>query len=112
MPRRLIEQLLYEVLRHPKVTGEKCNRACPGQRVAQRQRVMERAGFVDAALGGTHGPIRKSLEPQDPRKSGLCRYPLLKLEADDMCPMNGGAIATQHTLEVVPRFDLPSQEMQ
>ncbi len=60
------------------VAGEQRNRAGSlSEHAAEGQRVADRPGVVDIALGDAHCPIAKALKPQNPRLKIMRRYPLI-----------------------------------
>jgi hypothetical protein len=69
-------------------------------------------GLLDVAVGGAHGLIGESLQPQDPREDHARDQPLVVLKADRVRPARRRNVAAQHVLEAPPRVRLIAQIVQ
>jgi hypothetical protein len=112
LPYRLVEQRVDVTFRRRQIAGPQRDRARRvGKCETQRCYVISRASILNAAFGGAHRLIRKTLQPQDPREEGACRRPLIELEANDLGLLDRSDILSEHVLEVVPRTGLVAQTM-
>src|SRR6516165_11188781 len=109
---RMVQQHRHKAFRCFQIADEEGDWARRiGQRITQRKRVIDCSSVLDIGLGGAHGLVRKSLEPEDPRERRTRSYLLVELEADRMRPVNGGNISSEHALDVTPSIGLVSQVM-
>jgi hypothetical protein len=73
--------------------------------------VIGRASIRDAGIGCAHRLIRKSLEPQNPRKERARHHPLLERKGNDVRPLGKRNIVIEHVLETAPRARLVAEVM-
>jgi hypothetical protein len=81
------------------------------QSVTQRICVIGRASLLDAALGSAHCLIRKPLQPQDPCKEDARHHPRIDLKANEVRPVIGNDVISEHALDMAPRAGLVAQIM-
>ena len=72
--------------------------------------MIGRASVLDHAFGGAHRLIRKSLQPQDPRKEDACPHPRVDLKAQDM-PTAENDVIRKRAFQMTPCALLVAQKM-
>ena len=112
VPGRMVEQHRHGAPGRRQIAAPERDQTRRLQRVAQRERVIDRPSVLDVALGGPQSLIGESLQPEDPRQYHAARHPLVVLKADSVRPVGRGDIATEHALEVTPCVRLISQVVQ
>ncbi len=70
-----------------------------------------RSCVLDAAFGCAHRLIRKSLQPQNPRKEDARGHPRVELKANAVRPMVGSDVISEHAFDMAPRAGLVAQKM-
>jgi hypothetical protein len=112
MPRRVIDQHRGVAIRRCEIAGGDCQGARRlTQRVAQRQRMLDRERVVDGAVDSSHGLVGESLQPEHSRERDPRRDPLVELKAHDVRSIQRSDITLQHALDVAARPRLLSQEV-
>jgi hypothetical protein len=73
--------------------------------------VIGQPSILGAAFGGPHRLIRKSLQPQNPRKGDACGHKQAYLKANHVRPMINRGVISEHALEMAPWPGLVTQIM-
>ena len=100
----MVEQHFHVMFRRGQISDPQRDRACRlGQGATYRQNVICLPSVSNAAFGGVHRLFWKSLEPQNPRKKEARLHPRIDLKADDVRPVVGSHVMSEHVFEMAPR---------
>jgi hypothetical protein len=72
--------------------------------------VVDCPSIRDAAFGCAHGLIRKSLQPENPCKEGARGDPQVVLKANNVRPVVGSGVLSEHAFKMPPRSLLVAAE--
>src|SRR6266481_3775664 len=109
VPGRMVEQYRHEAFGGRQIADPERDQTRRLQRVAQRERMIDRPRVLDVLLGGPQSLIGESLQPEDPRQYHAACHLLVVLKADGVRPASRSDIAAEHALEVPPCVRLVSQ---
>ena len=60
------------------------------------------ARALHGAVGGARRLIRKSLQPENPRKENTHQHPLVGLKADNVRRLIGSEVINEHMFQITP----------
>lgn len=105
-----VEQHGYVAFHRVQMPGQQGDRARRhGQRIAHRKCMTGGLRLLDAGFGVPHCPIRKSQQPQNPRKVDVRHHAMIDRKIDEMRPCIGSDRVGQRPLEVTPCAGLVAQ---
>jgi hypothetical protein len=100
----MVEQHPSAMFRRGQVADPERDRACrPGQGVTKRHSVTSGASGLDSVFGCPDRLVRKSLQPQNMRKHGARRHPLIEFKPNDVEPVFRIDVISEHALDMASR---------